>query len=86
METTWEIELRATCKRNKDDFDSLITTMSPEEMDKVFDSGYGMEEGCPFTAWSKEYVYFPGCYDGAEWVESVPRNPCDIKTFHCGGG
>jgi hypothetical protein len=31
-------------------------------------------------------VYFPACYDGAEWVGSVSRNPDGKATRHQGGG
>lgn len=58
---------------------------SEEEFQKLFNAGYGVEEGCHFTAWSKNWVYFPACYDGSEWVESVPRNPTPIATKHIGG-
>ena len=36
--------------------------------------------------WTAARVYFPACYDGSEWCESVPRNPCDEATTHVGGG
>ena len=51
-----------------------------------FDDGFGGVEGVPFTAWSKDWVYFPVCYDGAQWVLRVPRNPCTHITEHVGGG
>jgi len=60
-------------------------TMSNEEMDKEFDNGYGGPEGIPFTIWTKNRVYFPICYDGAEWVGSVSRNPDGKPTDHLGG-
>ena len=67
--------------------DLLIgNTLSESEMDVEFDNGYGGSEGIPFTAWSKDRVYFPVVYDGAEWVSSVPRNPCAEASDHCGGG
>jgi len=50
-----------------------------------FDRGYGGSEGPHFTAWSEKRVYFPGVYDGAEWIDSVPRHPCDEATKHIGG-
>jgi len=53
---------------------------------KVFYEGFGRTEGEPFTAWSKEWVYFPVQYDGRESVGRVPRNPCAISTEHFGGG
>lgn len=33
-----------------------------------------------------DYVYFPLCYDGSEWVGSVSRNPNGVSTMHLGGG
>jgi len=61
-------------------------TMTDEDMDTEFDDGYGGEEGCPFTVWTKSRVYFPACYDGAEWIASVARNPNGKPTGHVGGG
>lgn len=55
-------------------------------MDVPFDDGYGSQQGCPFTLWTKNRVYFPLCYDGSEWVGSAPRNPCDEEMGHQGGG
>lgn len=55
-------------------------------LDYNFDDGFGGTEGMPFTAWTEQRVYFPACYDGAEWIESVPRSPCDEATKHIGGG
>jgi hypothetical protein len=70
--------------------DSLLNiesnTMTEEEMDKDFDAGYGGTEGIPFTVWTKDRVYFPICYDGAEWVGSVSRHPDGQPTDHQGGG
>ena len=51
-----------------------------------FADGYGGTEGCAFTLWTASRVYFPACHDGSEWVESVPRNPCDEPMRHVGGG
>jgi len=56
------------------------------DLDRQFDAGYGSEEGKPFTLWTADRVYFPACYDGSEWVESVPRHPSDEVTDHIGGG
>jgi len=61
-------------------------TLSSKELDREFDAGYGGTEGSPFTAWTADYVLFPTCYDGSEWVESVPRNPCSTESWHVGGG
>jgi hypothetical protein len=54
-------------------------------LDVEFDDGYGTSHGPEFTAWSQTRVLFPVVYDGAEWVESVPRNPSDEVTTHVGG-
>lgn len=83
--TTWRELLIEKCKENNDDFNKLIISIECGGLDAEFDCGYGGSEGSPFTAWSDNFVYFPVVYDGAEWVGSVPRNPCDIKTSHLGG-
>ena len=44
------------------------------------------EQKLAFTIWTKNFVYFPAGYDGDEWIASVPRNPCNIKTPMVGGG
>lgn len=51
-------------------------------LDREFNCGYGSAEGHAFTLWTKNRVYFPTEYDGAEGVASVPRNPCDEVTCH----
>lgn len=66
--------------------DVIANTLSQEEMLEEFDDGYGGTEGRSFTLWTAKRVYFPICYDGAEWVGSAPRNPCDEKCEHQGGG
>lgn len=60
-------------------------TLSDAELDRKFDCGYGGPEGTPFTIWTKARVYFPVCYDGAEEVDSVSRNPDGRATQHIGG-
>ena len=84
--TTWERKLRDAFGETGDDFEKVVCTLEDEEMKRQFDDGYGGQNGSPFTAWGENYVYFPVCYDGAEWVGYVPRNPCDIETPHWGGG
>lgn len=85
MITTWYEMIKSECESNGDDVSDLECTLNYERMHKEFDNGYGGAEGQSFTAWSTRFVYFPVCYDGAEWVGSVPRNPCDIATDHQGG-
>jgi hypothetical protein len=68
-----------------DNFTEMQTTLTDDELVKLFDAGYGGREGSYFTAWGENYVYFPLLRDGAEWVGYAPRNPCDVKTIHWGG-
>ena len=65
--------------------DVVESTLTDEALERRFDDGYGGSEGCAFTLWTFNRVYFPVVYDGAEWVSSVPRNPCDEATSHVGG-
>ena len=62
----------------------LHCTLDDAGLDKEFNCSYGCHEGEAFTAWSKDYVYFPVVYDGAEWVGRVPRKPCKEVTKHVG--
>ena len=96
--TTWRKLIAAEMKQNKDGFHNLVysffgtaekltwegTFTEPVTYDREFDDGFGGSNGGPFTVWTKDFVYFPVVYDGAEWVGSVPRNPCDIATEHVG--
>ena len=82
----WEKGLKEAFENNGDDFSKMITTLTDEELIAEFDNGFGGIEGVPFTAWGEKFVYFPICYDGTEWVGSAPRNPCETKCAHQGGG
>lgn len=66
--------------------DIIGSTLTDAEMLTEFQDNYGGIEGAPFTVWTRNRVYFPACYDGCEWVASVPRNPNEEKTHHIGGG
>jgi len=84
MNRSWKVLLENELDTQND---TLVShTMTEEEYNEVFDIGYGGTNGCSFTAWGEKYVYFPLCYDGAEWVGSAPRNPSDEKLYHQGGG
>jgi hypothetical protein len=61
------------------------STLTDEQLDTKFDNGYGGSQGCAFTVWTKNHVYFPAVYDGAEWVAYVPRHPNGEATSHVGG-
>lgn len=54
-------------------------------LEEKFCDGYGELEGCAFTLWTTKRVYFPTVHGGAEWVESVSRDPCNERTRHMGG-
>lgn len=82
---SWKEMLIDAFEQTGDDFNNLKTTLSEEELEVKFDSGYGGSEGKAFTAWGDKFVYFPVVYDGSEWVGYAPRNICNIKTQHQGG-
>lgn len=84
--TTWRREIENAQGACQDQTPIIACTLTDAELDVDFDDGYGGTEGTPFTAWSEKRVYFPICYDGSEWVGSAPRNPCDEKLEHQGGG
>lgn len=81
MNTSWYILLQEACKATGDNFETLICTLTKEEMREPF----GITPGLPFTAWSDRYVYFPAMYDGSVWVEWVSRSPNNKPTKHVGG-
>ena len=66
--------------------DVIFNTLSESDMAVEFDDDYGNVEGSPFAVWSTGFIYFPVKYDGAEWVESVSRNPNGKPIPHIGGG
>ena len=84
--TTWRKEFEKAFEFTGDSMENIICTLTPDELDVEFDSGYGGTNGTPFTAWSDNYVYFPACYDGSEWISFVSRNPDGKPTEHIGGG
>jgi len=87
MSTTWRKEISYAMSKTQETWQDIESiTLSDKELDVEFNDGYGHEEGIPFTAWSKNHVYFPICYDGAEWCGSVSRNPNGKPTGHQGGG
>ena len=83
---TWRQLLVLAMREHGEDWvDVESFTMSGAERDARFSQSSGRPEGKPFTLWTRTRVYFPACYDGTEWVASVPRNPCDEATEHVGG-
>jgi len=91
MDVTWrELIDKAFIEANDAPFNSesrwCFTIKHPTDLDKSFDPGYGGPEGSSFTAWGHNFVYFPVCYDGSEWVGFVSRHPNNTPTDHLGGG
>lgn len=50
--------------------------MTPDDLPAdEYDAGYGGTEGPAMIAFSEKYVYISVQYDGAEWMEAIPRHP-----------
>lgn len=84
--TTWRKELERARRYVGDESEMHPLAPDEESWDVEFDSGYGGTEGPEVLAWSVDYVYFPVCYDGAEWLGSAPRGPGEHGQAHVGGG
>lgn len=83
---TWRKMLYAVMKAHGEDMTCIIScTLRDDELDIEFDRDFGAIEGKSFTVWTENRVYFPYCYDGAEGVASVARDPDGIPTEHIGG-
>lgn len=85
--STWKALITEELKLQGEDWGDIVSiTLTEDELNKEFDDSFGIAEGKPFTAWTARRVYFPVCYDGSEWVDSVSRDPDGQPTSHCGGG
>lgn len=86
MTTTWRKELEEILSRCNETWDDIVaSTLTLDQLDTEFDDGFGSSNGCPFTVWTTNRVYFPAVYDGSEWIASVSRNPDGNPTNHIGG-
>lgn len=56
-----------------------------ELLDYKFDDSWGTAEGPAFVLWTEDNIYFPVTYDGSEWIEKLPRDPCPLEYSHIGG-
>lgn len=84
--TNWKKQIEYVMELHGETFADVVEcTLTEEELVVEFDSGFGGSQGAPFTLWTTNRVYFPVVYDGAEWVESVSRNPDGKPTYHLGG-
>lgn len=85
--STWKALITEELQLQGESWDDIVSiTLTEDELNKEFDDSFGIAEGKPFTAWTARRVYFPVCYDGSEWVDSVSRDPDGQPTEHCGGG
>ena len=88
MESSWKEMIDGMFKQLNDSWDNVEhCTLSNEELNEKFNSGYGGIDGKPFTIWTWKYVYFPTIFDGSEGVAYVKRNPGENPkpTIHLGG-
>lgn len=84
---TWQKLIAEAMQEHGETFEDVVcSTLRPEQITEAFYDGYGVEQGCQFTLWTRNRVYFPACYGGDEWVASVSRNPDGKPTRHIGGG
>jgi hypothetical protein len=84
---TWKNKIELEMKMHEDSWANIQScTLLENELNQEFDDGFGGENGLPFTVWTNKRVYFPICYDGAEWCGSVSRHPDGKATAHQGGG
>jgi hypothetical protein len=85
MKTTWRKKIQEEMNINGDSFDNLIGSIFDDDIDDEFEDGYGGTQGCEFQLWTTNYVYFPICYDGSEWVGSANRHVVNASLAHQGG-
>lgn len=84
--TNWHTLITVAMDGRNESWEDVVEhTLDNEDLYREFDDDIGVEQGTPFTLWTQDRVYFPICYDGSEWVGSVPRNPCDEISGHFGG-
>lgn len=93
--TTWKREFDEVQAKDKEAIEHiafnnrLLTWQEAQdapELQAWFYPDFGGVEGASFTAWSANWVYFPICYDGREWIGKAPRNPRNHSCEHQGGG
>lgn len=84
--TTWRAEFAAILRVNGDTSDFVAVSPDASILDVAFNSDYGSVEGPAVLIWTERFVYFPICYDGAEYLGFAPRNPQSEAQGHQGGG
>jgi len=85
--TTWRKSIQYEMAEHGDSWENVVScTMDDAGLDGKFWDGYGIADQPSFTVWTVDRVYFPVCYDGAQWAGSVARNPDGKPTKAQGGG
>ena len=70
---TWKEKINEAFEKTGDSWANVEqSTLSEENMSDEF--------GGAFAIWTKDYVYFPVCYDHLEWIGRVARNPNGLPT------
>lgn len=76
-----------------EDWNIQLNTLIPFDqvpasvLDREFDASYGGTKSPSLVAWTADHVIFSVCYDGAEWLSYVPRDPSEkANPTHHGGG
>lgn len=82
---TWKDMILESMEDFSESWDDVVSVAGEDGIDTPFDSGFGRINGSPFTVWTQRRVYFPVCYDGAETVGSVSRDPDGVPSTHVGG-
>ena len=84
---SWKELLQEEIQNKKDASKIVHCTISDKELLVKFDDGYGIVEGKGFRLYTENRIYFPVCYDGAEWIDSIPRDhKSEEQGIHFGGG
>ncbi len=80
--TTWRDVLNNTLSYRCETLDDVVY-MHPSNicLDGEFNEDYRIVSGAQFMMWTSMYVYFHVISADKQWVESVPRNPCDVYAY-----
>ena len=64
MKDTWRKLIAEEMELRQESFEDVIAcTLTDDQLDQEFYSGYGNSQGKPFTLWTFHRVYFPVVYD-----------------------
>lgn len=81
--TTWRELIDSEMKNHDETWaDVVACTLNDDQLRIKFDPGFGSAKGAPFFLWTESRVYFATEYDGAEGVDSIPRDPSDEAPRH----